>query len=148
MTKSELIELLARRQPHLKADDVDLSVKSLLQTAVDRAPRDPVALSSYGRLLARLRELAPAGADPALEAELFARAARANPYDPSYLASEATALRAQGDLGAAREAVDNGLTRFPSNQALLTEAVATAKAQDDTAAADAFQARLDAISGS
>jgi integration host factor subunit beta len=31
MTKSELIELLARRQPHLKADDVDLSVKTLLQ---------------------------------------------------------------------------------------------------------------------
>ncbi len=31
MTKSELIELLARRQPRLKADDVDLSVKSLLQ---------------------------------------------------------------------------------------------------------------------
>ncbi|WP_240127056.1 integration host factor subunit beta [Thermomonas alba] len=31
MTKSELIELLARRQPHLKADDVDLAVKSLLQ---------------------------------------------------------------------------------------------------------------------
>ena len=31
MTKSELIELLSRRQPHLKADDVDLSVKSLLQ---------------------------------------------------------------------------------------------------------------------
>ena len=31
MTKSELIELLARRQPHLKAEDVDLSVKSLLQ---------------------------------------------------------------------------------------------------------------------
>ena len=31
MTKSELIELLARRQPHLKADVVDMSVKSLLQ---------------------------------------------------------------------------------------------------------------------
>ena len=31
MTKSELIELLARRQPHLKADDVDLAVKSLLE---------------------------------------------------------------------------------------------------------------------
>lgn len=31
MTKSELIELLTRRQPHLKADDVDLSVKALLQ---------------------------------------------------------------------------------------------------------------------
>ena len=30
MTKSELIEILARRQAHLKADDVDLSVKSLL----------------------------------------------------------------------------------------------------------------------
>jgi integration host factor subunit beta len=31
MTKSELIELLALRQVHLKADDVDMSVKSLLQ---------------------------------------------------------------------------------------------------------------------
>ncbi|MFN3311681.1 MAG: integration host factor subunit beta [Thermomonas sp.] len=31
MTKSELIELLARRQPHLKVDDVDLAVKTLLQ---------------------------------------------------------------------------------------------------------------------
>lgn len=30
MTKSELIELLTQRQPHLKADDVDLAVKSLL----------------------------------------------------------------------------------------------------------------------
>lgn len=31
MTKSELIELLTRRQSHLKADDVDLAVKSLLE---------------------------------------------------------------------------------------------------------------------
>lgn len=31
MTKSELIELLAHRQPHLKLDDVDLSVRTLLQ---------------------------------------------------------------------------------------------------------------------
>ena len=31
MTKSELIEILARRQAHLKADDGDLAVKSLLQ---------------------------------------------------------------------------------------------------------------------
>jgi integration host factor subunit beta len=31
MTKSELIEILARRQGHLKADDVDLAVKSLLE---------------------------------------------------------------------------------------------------------------------
>ena len=30
MTKSELIEILVRRQPHLRADDVDLAVKSLL----------------------------------------------------------------------------------------------------------------------
>src|SRR5690606_5952861 len=31
MTKSELIEVLARRQAHLKADDVDLAVKTLLE---------------------------------------------------------------------------------------------------------------------
>jgi len=31
VTKSELIEILARRQAHLKADDVDLAVKSLLE---------------------------------------------------------------------------------------------------------------------
>lgn len=30
MTKSELIEILTERQAHLKADDVDLGVKSLL----------------------------------------------------------------------------------------------------------------------
>ena len=29
MTKSELIEILTQRQAHLKADDVDLAVKSL-----------------------------------------------------------------------------------------------------------------------
>ena len=31
MTKSELIEILARRQGHLKADDVDMAVKTLLE---------------------------------------------------------------------------------------------------------------------
>ncbi len=31
MTKSELIEILSQRQMHLKADDVDLAVKSLLE---------------------------------------------------------------------------------------------------------------------
>ena len=31
MTKSELIEILARRQAHLKADDVDMGVKTLLE---------------------------------------------------------------------------------------------------------------------
>lgn len=30
MTKSELIEILSQRQSHLKGDDVDLAVKSLL----------------------------------------------------------------------------------------------------------------------
>ncbi|MFC3267999.1 integration host factor subunit beta [Vulcaniibacterium thermophilum] len=31
MTKSELIELLAQRQGHLKGEDVDLAVKALLE---------------------------------------------------------------------------------------------------------------------
>ena len=31
MTKSELIEVLSRRQAHLKSDDVDLAVKTLLE---------------------------------------------------------------------------------------------------------------------
>jgi integration host factor subunit beta len=31
MTNSELIEILTRRQGHLKADDVDLAVKNLLE---------------------------------------------------------------------------------------------------------------------
>ena len=31
MTKSELIEILTRRQAHLKSDDVDLAVKLLLE---------------------------------------------------------------------------------------------------------------------
>jgi integration host factor subunit beta len=31
MTKSELIEILTQRQGHLKSDDVDLAVKSLLE---------------------------------------------------------------------------------------------------------------------
>ena len=31
MTKSELIEILSRRQGHLKSDDVDMAVKTLLE---------------------------------------------------------------------------------------------------------------------
>ena len=31
MTKSELIEILTQRQAHLKGDDVDMAVKSLLE---------------------------------------------------------------------------------------------------------------------
>jgi len=122
-------------------------VEAMLQTAVDRAPRDPVPLSAYARLLARLREIAPTSGDPKLEAELFGRAARANPFNSGYVAEWATALRANGDLAAARTAVDNGLTRFPNDASLLTEAVATAKAQNDAAAVDQFQKRLDALSG-
>ena len=133
----------------LTADNVSglAPVKAMLQSAIDRAPRDPVPLSAYGRLLARLREIAPASVDPKLEAELFGRAARANPFNPGYVAAWATALRANGDLTGARAAVDNGLTRFPKDASLLTEAVATAKVQNDTAAVDQFQKRLDALSG-
>ncbi len=58
----------------------------------------------------------PTSGDPTLEAELFTRAARANPYEPSYVAGEATAKRATGDLAGARAAVDNGLTRFPTDR--------------------------------
>jgi len=35
MTKSELIETLTQRQSHLKADDVDLAVKTLLDQMSD-----------------------------------------------------------------------------------------------------------------
>ncbi|MCC6757361.1 MAG: HU family DNA-binding protein, partial [Arenimonas sp.] len=31
MTKSELIEFLSKQQPQLKADDVDLAVKTILE---------------------------------------------------------------------------------------------------------------------
>ena len=72
----------------LTADNVSglAPVKAMLQSAIDRAPRDPVPLSAYGRLLARLREIAPTSGDPKLEAELFGRAARANPFNPGYVA--------------------------------------------------------------
>ena len=49
MTKSELIELLARRQPHLKADDVDLAVKSLLEMmATSLARGDRIEIRGFG----------------------------------------------------------------------------------------------------
>jgi hypothetical protein len=41
MTKSELIEFLSKQQPHLKADDVDLAVKTILEmmsSSVRHAP--------------------------------------------------------------------------------------------------------------
>ncbi|WP_066096087.1 integration host factor subunit beta [Xanthomonas massiliensis] len=49
MTKSELIEILARRQAHLKADDVDLAVKSLLEMmGVALASGDRIEIRGFG----------------------------------------------------------------------------------------------------
>jgi tetratricopeptide (TPR) repeat protein len=121
-------------------------IRALLQNPVARAPRDPVPLSTYGRLLARVRELAPALGDPDLEAELFGRASRANPFNASYASGEAAALLAAGDAEAAREVVDAGLERYPADPSLLTHAVAVADAQGDDQAKAQFQARLDEVS--
>ena len=49
MTKSELIEILAQRQGHLKADDVDLAVKSLLEMmAASLARGDRIEIRGFG----------------------------------------------------------------------------------------------------
>src|SRR5690606_1918650 len=49
MTKSELIEILAQRQAHLKADDVDLAVKSLLEMmAGSLANGDRIEIRGFG----------------------------------------------------------------------------------------------------
>ncbi|GGD42623.1 integration host factor subunit beta [Pseudoxanthomonas indica] len=49
MTKSELIEILTRRQPHLKAEDVDLAVKSLLEMmAGSLAHGDRIEIRGFG----------------------------------------------------------------------------------------------------
>ncbi|WP_411832048.1 integration host factor subunit beta [Pseudoxanthomonas mexicana] len=49
MTKSELIEILARRQPHLKAEDVDLAVKALLEMmAGSLAQGDRIEIRGFG----------------------------------------------------------------------------------------------------
>ncbi len=45
MTKSELIEILTKRQAHLKSDDVDLAVKSLLEM-MGGALSEEIALKS------------------------------------------------------------------------------------------------------
>ena len=39
MTKSELIDLLAARQLHLKSDDVDMAVKTVLDSMADALAR-------------------------------------------------------------------------------------------------------------
>ena len=121
-------------------------IRDLLQNAVDRAPRDPAPLSTYGFLLAQVRELAPALGDADLEAALFGRASRANPFNAIYVRGETAALRAAEDLDAAREVVEAGLERFPVDPVLLTEAVAIAAAQGDVAAKAQFQERLDEVS--
>ncbi|TWT17392.1 integration host factor subunit beta [Luteimonas wenzhouensis] len=49
MTKSELIEILTQRQAHLKADDVDLAVKSLLEMmAASLARGDRIEIRGFG----------------------------------------------------------------------------------------------------
>jgi len=49
MTKSELIELLARSQSHLKADDVDVSVKTLLELMSNAlAEGERIEIRSFG----------------------------------------------------------------------------------------------------
>ena len=49
MTKSELIEILARRQSHLKAEDVDLAVKALLEMmAGSLSSGDRIEIRGFG----------------------------------------------------------------------------------------------------
>jgi len=49
MTKSELIDILAQRQAHLKADDVDLAVKTLLEMMSDAlAHGDRIEIRGFG----------------------------------------------------------------------------------------------------
>ena len=49
MTKSELIEALTRRQAHLKADDVDMGVKTLLELMSDAlAHGDRIEVRGFG----------------------------------------------------------------------------------------------------
>jgi integration host factor subunit beta len=49
MTKSELIEILTQRQGHLKADDVDLAVKSLLEMmATSLAEGNRIEIRGFG----------------------------------------------------------------------------------------------------
>lgn len=49
MTKSELIETLALRQSHLKADDVDLAVKTMLEQMSNAlAGGDRIEIRGFG----------------------------------------------------------------------------------------------------
>ena len=56
MTKSELIEILSQRQGHLKADDVDLAVKSLLEMmGASLSQGDRIEIRGFGVFSLRLR---------------------------------------------------------------------------------------------
>ena len=131
----------------LNTDNVQAlaQTEGLLQNAIDRGRAIPVSLASYGRLLARLRELSPASGDLEKEADLFTRAARSNPYNVGYVSSAATAWFLLENPEKAREVVELGLEKSPTDRGLLGQAVAAAKGQGDTEATDAFQSRLDAI---
>ena len=49
MTKSELIDILSLRQGHLKSDDVDLSVKTLLEMMSEAlASGDRIEIRGFG----------------------------------------------------------------------------------------------------
>ena len=49
MTKSELIEILTQRQGHLKAEDVDMAVKSLLEMmGGSRAHGERIEIRGFG----------------------------------------------------------------------------------------------------
>jgi integration host factor subunit beta len=56
MTKSELIEILARRQGHLKADDVDMAVKTLLEMMSNSLTEgDRIEIRGFGSFSLRFR---------------------------------------------------------------------------------------------
>ena len=57
MTKSELIEILARRQAHLKADDVDMAVKTLLEMMSNALTEgDRIEIRGFGSFINKKRK--------------------------------------------------------------------------------------------
>ncbi len=83
MTKSELIELLARSQGHLKADDVDVSVKTLLElmsTALAEGERIEIRVLAVFLCIFAQRALA---ATPRLGSRLRFRASTCRTSSPA-----------------------------------------------------------------
>ena len=57
MTKSELIEILTRRQGHLKADDVDLAVKNLLEMMSNALTQgERIEIRGFGSFVVKQRQ--------------------------------------------------------------------------------------------